>query len=172
MDAAELRSRQRPVKEAYREEPASARVPARATGWVDAGSLTCRVESAAGTVTSGLHPAAGGDGGDACSADLLLGALAACAGITLAAVATSMGIALGSATRVVVTGHWDARGTLGVDPEVPVGMTDIGLEVEVDTDASDEQVGRLVALTERYCVIAQTLVAPPAVVVTGTRVHP
>lgn len=169
MDAAQLRARQRPVKDAYREDPASALVPAEATASVDASTLTCRVESPAGVVVSGLHPAAGGDPGWACSADLLLGALAACAGVTLAAVATSMGIDLGPRTRVLVTGHWDARGTLGVDKDVPVGMTDIAIAIVADTDAPDEQVERLVSLTERYCVIAQTLVSPPSLTVTGGR---
>ena len=169
MDAAQLRARQRPVKDGYRDDPASARVPAQATAWVDAASLSCRVESPAGEVTAGLHRATGGDGDAACSADLLLGSLAACAGVTLAAVATSMGIELGPQTRVVVSGHWDARGTLGVDKEAPVGMTDITLVVEADTDATDDQVERLVSLTERSCVIAQTLEAPPSLAVLGGR---
>ena len=169
MDTAQLRGRQRPLKDRYRVEPDAASVPAQAVGVVDTSTMTCRVHSEAGDVVSGLHPATGGDVGLACSADLLLGAVAACAGVTLAAVATSMGIALGPATRVVVRGHWDARGTLGVDPDVPVGMTDISVVVEVDTDAADDQVRRLITLTERYCVIAQTLIAPPVVSVVGGR---
>ncbi len=169
MDAAELRARQRPVKDGYREDPASAVTPARAVAVVDTGSVSCRVESDAGVVVAGLHRAAGGDGLEACSADLLLGALAACAGVTLAAVATAMDVAVRSA-RVIVDGHWDARGTLGVDRNAPVGMTDMTLTIEIDTDASDDVVARLVGLTERYCVIAQTLAAPPELVVTHRRI--
>ncbi|MBI1351137.1 MAG: OsmC family peroxiredoxin [Actinomycetales bacterium] len=168
MDAAELRARQRPVKDRYREAPESARVPARAVAVVDQGAVACRVESEAETVVAGLHAAAGGDGDAACSADLLLGSLAACAGVTLAAVATAMAVDLRQA-RVVAEGHWDARGTLGVDKDAPVGMTDITLTVEVETDAPDETVSRLVALTERYCVIAQTLAHPPEVAFTSRR---
>lgn len=169
MDARELRGRQRPLKDRYRVEPETARVPAEAVGMVDGSTMTCHVRSEAGEVASGLHPATGGEGGSACSADLLLGSVAACAGVTLAAVATSMGIALGPATRVVVRGHWDARGTLGVDPEAPVGLTDICVVIEADTDAADDQVLRLIELTERYCVIAQTLIAPPVLSVAGGR---
>lgn len=115
MDAMDLRAKQRPLKDLYREHPDQALIPARAVAHVDQGAVSCRVSSDAGSIIAGLHAAAGGDGHDACSADLLLGSIAACAGVTLAAVATSMGIPLGPATRVVVTGQWDARGTLGVD---------------------------------------------------------
>jgi uncharacterized OsmC-like protein len=162
MKAAELRARQRPLKDRYREDAASALTPARAVAVVDQGGVACRVSSDAGEVASGLHPAAGGDGTLACSADLLLGSLAACAGVTLAAVATAMDVTLRDA-RVVVEGHWDARGTLGVDRVTPVGLRDISLTVELDTDAPDAVVDRLVNLTERYCVIAQTLADPPEV---------
>jgi uncharacterized OsmC-like protein len=114
----------------------------------------------AGPVRAGFHPATGGDGSDACSADLLLQALAACAGVTLRSVATVMGMELRDAS-VVVEGHWDARGTLGVDRETPVGLTDVTVTFAFDTDADEATADRLVSLTERYCVIAQTLRTPP-----------
>ena len=169
MKAAELRARQRPLKDRYREDPASASTPARAVAWVDQDGIRCRVTSDAGEADAGLHAAAGGEGALACSADLLLGALAACAGVTLAAVATAMDVSLRQA-RVIVDGHWDARGTLGVDRDAPVGMTDISLIVELDTDAGDDIVTRLVSLTERYCVIAQTLADPPDVSFASRRI--
>lgn len=168
MDAHELRDRQRSVSRRYRDDPAQARIPARAVADVDQGTVSCRVTSDAGSVVAGLHTAAGGEGGDACSADLLLGSLAACAGVTLAAVASSMGIVLDHA-RVIAEGHWDARGTLGLDPVVRVGLIDITLAIEVQTDAPDDAVDRLMRLTERHCVIAQTLADPPTVVFAGQR---
>jgi uncharacterized OsmC-like protein len=160
MDAHELRELQRPLKERYKEDPATARVPARAEGRVDVAGVSCRVTTWHGETTAGLHPAAGGSGDEACSADLLLEALVACAGVTMSAVATSMGISIRSAA-VVAEGHWDARGTLGVDRSAPVGMTDVSLRFDIDADADDETMARLVSLTERYCVIAQTLAHPP-----------
>jgi len=162
MEAHDLRELQRPLKDAYRADPASARIPARAVGRVHLSDLTCHVDTKHAQVVAGLHPAAGGDGDDACSADLLLDALVACAGVTLAAVATAMSIPIRSA-EIVATGHWDARGTLGVDREALVGLTDITLHVDLDSDADDATLDRLVALTDRYCVIAQTLAHPPAV---------
>jgi uncharacterized OsmC-like protein len=166
MDASELRELQRPLKQRYRDEPASARTPAHSEGIVDVASLTCRIIGPPGDHVAGLHPAAGGTGELACSADLLLDALVACAGVTLAAVATSMGIGVRTA-RISADGWWDARGTLGVDRETPVGLTDITLHVSLDTDADAVTVARLVELTERYCVVAQTLAAPPGLVVTS-----
>ena len=166
MDASQLRDLQRPVKQGYRDDPASARTPARAEAFVDVDSLTCRISSAPGETVAGLHPAAGGTGEFACSADLLLDALVACAGVTMAAVATSMSIDVRSA-RITAEGWWDARGTLGVDRDAPVGLTDIALHFSLDTDADADRVARLVELTERYCVVAQTLAAPPVVVMTG-----
>jgi uncharacterized OsmC-like protein len=160
MDAHALRDLQRPIKDGYKADPASARIPARAVGHVDVASLTCRLEGPSGPITAGLHPAAGGSGEHECSADLLLQALVACAGVTFAAVATSMDIPIRAAT-IVAEGHWDARGTLAVDREAPVGMTDITLRMEVDSDADEAALERLLGLTERYCVIAQTLAAPP-----------
>jgi uncharacterized OsmC-like protein len=168
MDASELRDRQRPLKQGYRDDPATARIPARAVGIVDVAGLRCRIEGAEEPTVAGLHRAAGGTGEWACSADLLLGALAGCAGVTLASVATSMGIALRGA-RIVAQGQWDARGTLAVDREAPVGMTDITMTFELDTDEDAEKVARLVELTERYCVVAQTLAAPPVVAFSTVR---
>ncbi len=161
MDAAELRALQAPIKEGYRENPASARIPAHAEARLGDG-VSCAVGGWTGETVAGLHPAAGGDGSQACSADMLLEALVACAGVTLNSVATAMGVELRDAV-VRAEGHWDARGTLGVSKEVPIGLTDIGLTFELDTDADEKTKTRLVELTERYCVILQTLKAPPEI---------
>lgn len=160
--AAALRGRQRPIKAGYKEDPASAVVPTTATARVEQGALTATVGTWAGDVVAGLHPAAGGDGTQACSADILLQALVACAGVTLSSVATALGVELRSAT-VTANGTWDARGTLGVDREAPVGLTSVELLIDLDTDAEPEKVDRLLELTERFCVVAQTLAAPPPV---------
>lgn len=160
--AAALRERQRPIKAGYKEDPASAVVPTTATARVEQGALTATVGTWAGDVVAGLHPAAGGDGTQACSADILLQALVACAGVTLSTVATALGVELRSAT-VTANGTWDARGTLGVDREAPVGLTSVELLIDLDTDAEPEKVDRLLELTERFCVVAQTLAAPPPV---------
>jgi uncharacterized OsmC-like protein len=165
MDASELRELQRPLKQQYRDDPATARTPAHAEGIVDVAALTCRIVTAPGETVAGLHPAAGGSGELACSADLLLDALVACAGVTMAAVATSMSMEVRTA-RISADGWWDARGTLGVDRDAPVGLTDVTLHFSIDTDADPEKVARLVELTERYCVVAQTLTRPPALNVT------
>ncbi len=156
MDASQLRERQQPLKQRYRDDPEAARVPARAAAHIDQGDVACRVPAWAGEVTAGLHPAAGGDGSQACSADMLLEALVACAGVTLKSVATAMGVALRDA-RVEAEGEWDARGTLALDKTVPVGLRWIALRFRFDTDADDATLTRLVSLTERYCVIYQTL---------------
>lgn len=161
MDAATLRSLQAPLKARYRAAPESARVPARAEATLDQRGLSCLVSAAGRSVEAGLHPAAGGEGHLACSADLLLQALAACAGVTLTAVATAMGIELGGG-RIIAEGEWDARGTLGVDRSVPVGLTEIRLTFALETDADPALLERLLATTERYCVILQTLRAPPS----------
>jgi len=161
MEAAELRARQRPLKDAYRESPESARVPAHAEAVLDLSALTCSVRTPGGTRLAGMHEATGGSGDEACSADLLLESVVACAGVTMAAVATAMGVPIRSA-RITADGHWDARGTLGVDRDAPVGMTDVTVHVDLDTDADPATVARLVELTERYCVIAQTLRTPPS----------
>jgi uncharacterized OsmC-like protein len=164
LDAAGLRALQKPLKDGYRTDPASALTPSRAVARLDGEGITAVVEGWAGDVTAGLHPATGGDGGPACSADLLLQAVAACAGVTLRSVATIMGVELRHA-EVVVEGHWDARGTLGVDREAPVGLTDVSITFRFDTDADQVTADRLVELAERYCVVAQTLRTPPPVTV-------
>jgi len=169
MDAATLRSLQGPLKARYREAPESARVPARAEATLDPENISCRVSAAGRSVEAGLHPAAGGDGSLACSADMLMQALAACAGVTLTAVATAMGIVLRQG-RIIAEGEWDARGTLGVDRAAPIGLTEIRLIFELETDADAPLLERLLATTERYCVILQTLRTPPRLSVTLKRV--
>jgi uncharacterized OsmC-like protein len=165
MDANELRALQAPLKNRYRQEPAAARVEARAEAVLDLDRVGCRISSWAGETQAGLHPATGGDGSLACSADMLLEALVACAGVTLNAVATAMGVKLRGG-RVTAEGHWDARGTLGVDRNTPIGLTDVTLRFDLDTDADPATVERLVATSERYCVIYQTLRNPPRLAVT------
>ena len=160
MDAAELRARQAPLKKRYKEDAASARVPCVAEGRLGHDDIACRVEGWAGAVEAGLHPAAGGDGSKACSADMLLEALVACAGVTLKSVATAMGVELRDA-RIRAEGQWDARGTLAIDKEAPVGISDIELSFELDTDADEATIEKLIGLTERFCVIYQTLANPP-----------
>jgi uncharacterized OsmC-like protein len=162
MEATELRALQTPLKKRYREQPETAGTPARAEAVLDLDRVACRVPSWGGQTEAGLHPATGGDGTLACSADMLLEALVACAGVTMSAVATAMGVKLRGG-RVIAEGLWDARGTLGVDRDVPVGLTDIALTFELDTDADAATVQRLVEMSERYCVIYQTLRTPPRV---------
>lgn len=162
MNAEQLRAAQAPLKQRYRETPDVAKVLARAEATLDPADLVCDVTGWQGPVRAGLHPATGGDGTLACSADMLLQALAACAGVTLRAVATAMGVTIRRG-RVVAEGHWDARGTLGVDRAAPVGLTDIALSFDVDCDADPAKLERMIATTERYCVILQTLRAPPQV---------
>lgn len=164
LDAAGLRALQRPLKDGYRTDPAAALTPSRAIARLDGDGITATVEGWAGDVSAGLHPATGGDGTLACSADLLLQAVAACAGVTLRSVATVLGVRLRDA-EVVVDGHWDARGTLGVDREAPVGLTDVNITFRFDTDADEAAADRLVELAERYCVVLQTLRTPPPVAV-------
>ena len=162
MDAQQLRSLQAPLKERYRQEPGSALVTLTASGTLDDAGISCRVETGRALVEAGLHPATGGTGLQACSGDMLLEALAACAGVTLRAVATALDIPVrGGAVRV--EGDLDFRGTLGVSKEVPVGFSDIRVRLELDTDASAEQLETLLKLTERYCVVLQTLRAAPTV---------
>ena len=156
MDAAELRALQAPMKKNFREDPARARVVSRAEGRFQGDDITCTVNGWAGPVVAGIHPAAGGDGSKACSADMLLESLVACAGVTLRSVATAMGIAVRDA-RISAEGVWDARGTLGISKDAPVGLTDVTLRFELDTDADAAKNERLISLTERYCVIYQTL---------------
>jgi uncharacterized OsmC-like protein len=162
MDAATLRAAQAPVKDRYRTDPESARTPTAAQGDYRDPGVTATVDGFAGPVRAGLHPAAGGDGQDACSADLLLEALLACAGVTLRAVAAAMGVEIRSAS-LAADGWWDARGTLGVDRSAPIGVQEIVLTLTLDTDADDAALARLATATERYCVVGQTLATPPAV---------
>jgi uncharacterized OsmC-like protein len=162
MNAEQLRAIQTPIKQRYRDNPQSARVLARAEARLDPNEIACTIPSWHGETRAGLHPATGGAGDLACSADMLLEALAACAGVTLRAVATAMGITFRRAT-VTADGHWDARGTLGIDRNVPVGLTDIVLRFDLDADADPEKIKRLIETTERYCVILQTLRNPPSV---------
>jgi uncharacterized OsmC-like protein len=170
MDSEALRSLQAPLKARYREEPAAAVVTLRATGEVGGGGLSCRVETGRALVEAGLHPVTGGDGTLACSGDMLLEALVACAGVTLAAVATALGIRIERGT-VSAEAEFDARGTLGVDRQAPVGLRDIRLGFDLVSDASPEQQDSLLKLTERYCVVLQTLKSGPAVT-TNLRVTP
>lgn len=164
MDAESLRQLQTPLKARYRENPDAARITLRATGDLASSDVTCQVETGQALVEAGLHPATGGDGLAACSGDMLLQALVACAGVTLRAVATALGIAVRSG-RVTAEGDLDFRGTLGVSKEVPVGFEAIKLRFDLDTDANEEQLQTLLKLTERYCVVYQTLRQPPALTV-------
>ena len=161
MNIEDLKALQAPLKQQYLTDPAAAVVTLRAEGRAD-GGIVCRVETGRALVKAGLHPATGGDGTLACSGDMLLEALVACAGVTLRAVATAIGIELRDA-RVIAEGDLDFRGTLGVSKEAPVGFRDIRLRFELDTDASDDQRATLLRLTERYCVVLQTLRRPPPV---------
>jgi len=163
MNADELRSMQKPFKDKYRSSPDAAHITLRAQGRIGEG-LTCKVETGKALVAAGLHPATGGSGTSACSGDMLLEALVACAGVTLNSVATALGIALRDAT-IHAEGDLDFRGTLGVDKTAPVGFRAIRLRFELDTDAPAEQRATLLELTERYCVVYQTLRTPPPIAV-------
>jgi uncharacterized OsmC-like protein len=167
MDADRLKSLQGPLKERYRSEPSSALITLRAAGRAT-DAIACKVETGRGMVEAGLHPATGGTGSLACSGDMLLEALVACAGVTLRAVATAIGIELRDA-RVLAEGDLDFRGTLGVSKEAKVGFERIRLRFELDTDATEEQRATLLRLTERYCVVLQTLRTPPALSVEVVR---
>ena len=160
MDATQLRELQAPLKQKYRDDAETARTPMHASAEFADSGITATVQTWSGPVRAGLHPATGGDGSDACSGDMLLQALLACAGVTMRSVATAMGVELRDA-RLSAHGEMDARGTLGVSREAPVGMRGIEVTAEVDTDADDETLGKLAQLTERYCVVAQTLVERP-----------
>jgi uncharacterized OsmC-like protein len=163
MNRDELRAAQQPLKEQYKTDPGAAVITLRARGALG-DDVTCNVETGRALVEAGLHPATGGTGFAACSGDMLLQALVACAGVTLSAVATSIGIDLRAAT-LSAEGDLDFRGTLGVTKDVPVGFQRIRLVIELDTDASDAEKNKLIALTERYCVVYQTLIRSPEVVV-------
>jgi len=158
MAADELRALQAPLKAQYRERPETALVTLRAEGRIGE-NVTCKIETGKARVKAGLHPATGGDGQSACSADMLLEALVGCAGVTLNAVATALSIPLRNAT-IRAEGDLDFRGTLGVSKDAPVGFKQIRLHFDLDTDASDQQIANLLRLTERYCVVYQTLSQP------------
>jgi uncharacterized OsmC-like protein len=161
MNADELRSFQAPLKAQYRERPETALVTLRTEGQVGQ-NITCKIETGKAGVEVGLHPATGGDGRSACSADMLLEALVGCAGVTLSAVATALNIPLRGAT-IRAEGDLDFRGTLGVSKDVPVGFKEIRVNFDLITDASAEQIATLIRLTERYCVVYQTLSQPPKI---------
>jgi uncharacterized OsmC-like protein len=156
MDAATLRSIQAPIKERYRNDAAAARITLRARGTLDESGIACKVETGRALVLAGLHPATGGSGLELCSGDMLLEALVACAGVTLKAVATALGLPVKAGT-VSAEGDLDFRGTLGVAKDVPVGFAAIRLTFAVDTNASQESLDQLLKLTERYCVVYQTV---------------
>lgn len=166
MNAEELRQSQAPLKERYRNDPSSAIVTLHGDGEFTGTNVSCTVQTFAGRAEAGLHPATGGDGSLACSGDMLLEALVACAGVTLRAVATSMGIAIRGGTARA-EGDVDFRGTLGVDRSAPVGFEAITLRFDLDADADAKQLGTLQRLTERYCVVAQSLRTPPTIAITA-----
>ncbi|GAA1258945.1 OsmC family protein [Pseudonocardia aurantiaca] len=166
MDASALKALQAPLKDRYREEPGAALITLKADGELDGSGVACRVRTATALAEAGLHPATGGDGTQLCSGDMLLEALVACAGVTLRAVATTLGLDVSG--TVHAEGDLDFRGTLGVDKAAPVGFRDIRLTFDLDTTASADEVATLVRLTERYCVVLQTLVSSPK---TSVAVH-
>jgi uncharacterized OsmC-like protein len=168
MNAEELKAAQAPLKAKYKEDPSSAQWVLKVRGRLGQERPTVKIETGHGKVEAGLHPATGGSGEDACSGDMLLEALAACAGVTLKAVATAMGIDIREGV-VTVEGDLDFRGTLGVAKDVPVGFSAIRLNFELDTDAGEEQLKTLLNLAERYCVIYQTLKQPPQVTLSHSK---
>jgi uncharacterized OsmC-like protein len=161
MNSEELKTLQAPLKQQYRQQPETAQIVLRAEGRLGDG-ITCTIATGKAPVTAGLHPATGGDGSTACSGDMLLEALVGCAGVTLNAVATALGIQLRNA-KIRAEGDLDFRGTLGVSKDVPVGFERIRLRFELDSNATAEQVATLIRLTERYCVVYQTLNRPPKI---------
>ena len=169
MDANALRALQGPLKESYKQEPAAALVTLKAQGRVDEAKIACKVETGSALAVAGLHPATGGTGAELCSGDMLLEALVACAGVTLKAVATALEIPLRDAV-VRAEGDLDFRGTLGVDRTAPVGFRAIRLVIDLDTDAPQDKLDLLLKLTERYCVVYQTIRNGPRVSVTMRRV--
>jgi uncharacterized OsmC-like protein len=162
MDAEELRARQAPLKERYRTDAASARVVSGANGAFTEPGITATIDGWAGPIRAGQHVATGGDGSEACSADLLMQALLACAGVTFRAVTTAMGVAVDH-VELEATCTWDARGTLGLARDVPVGVTDVVVTITIDSDADDGRLERIAASTERYCVVGQSLAASPTI---------
>src|SRR5438128_8386277 len=162
MDAAELRAMQAPIKERYKSDPSAAVITLKAKGSIDNEGLTCKVETGRALAVAGLHPATGGSGLELCSGDMLLEALVACAGVTLKAVSTALEIPLKSA-KVSAEGDLDFRGTLGVAKDAPVGFAQIRLAFDVETDAPQDKLDQLLKLTERYCVVYQTIKGGPPV---------
>ena len=169
MDATALRAMQAPLKERYKSDPQSAIITLKARGRLDDTAIACKVETGRAIAAAGLHPATGGSGLELCSGDMLLEALVACAGVTLKAVATAIDIPLKSGT-VSAEGDLDFRGTLGVAKDAPVGFKQIRLRFEVDTDAPQDKLDQLLKLTERYCVVYQTLKSGPPIEVGLQRV--
>ena len=167
MNAEQLKALQAPIKERYKKDPAAAVVTLRAQGRIGEG-IACRVDTGKALVEAGLHPATGGSGLQACSGDMLLEALVACAGVTLKAVATALGIDLRDA-KLMAEGDLDFRGTLGVAKDAPVGFRDIRLKFDLDAEAPEEQLRKLIELTERYCVVLQTIRNSPPVAVSVSR---
>jgi uncharacterized OsmC-like protein len=163
MNRTELRARQKPLKDRYNDDPGAAAITLHAEGRLGEEEISCSVETGRAIVAAGLHPATGGDGSLACSGDMLLQALVACAGVTMRSVATNRGLGVGGIVRA--EGDLDFRGTLGLDRDVPVGFSSIRLTFDLDTAATDDEVADLVATTERYCVVLQTLRRRPEVVV-------
>jgi uncharacterized OsmC-like protein len=168
MDSEALRKMQAPLKEQYRAEPDAAIITLKAHGELDSQSIACKVETGRALAVAGLHPATGGSGLELCSGDMLLEALVACAGVTLKAVATALDIELKSGT-VSAEGDLDFRGTLGIDKSAPVGFRDIRLTFDIQSDAPQEKIDTLLKLTERYCVVLQTLSKPAAISTALTR---
>jgi uncharacterized OsmC-like protein len=169
MDAAELRAMQAPIKDRYKGDPGAALITLKAKGTLDDSKIACKVETGRALAVAGLHPATGGSGLELCSGDMLLEALVACAGVTLKAVATAIDIPLKSG-QVSAEGDLDFRGTLGVDKEAPVGFRQIRLRFDVDTDVPQDKLDQLLKLTERYCVVYQTIAKGPPVDIKLSRV--
>jgi len=166
MDADTLKNLQAPIKEAYRNDPSAALITLKASGRIDEQKIACKVETGRALAIAGLHPATGGTGAELCSGDMLLEALVACAGVTLKAVATALDFRLGDA-RVSAEGDLDFRGTLGVAKDAPVGFSAIRLRFDLDTNEPEERIAALIKLTERYCVVFQTLNMHPALSVSA-----
>jgi uncharacterized OsmC-like protein len=164
MDASELRALQAPIKERYKADPQAAMITLRARGSLDEAKIACKVETGRALAIAGLHPATGGSGAELCSGDMLLEALVACAGVTLKAVATALDVPLSGAT-ITAEGDLDFRGTLGVARDAPVGFREIRLRFDVATDAPQDKLDQLLKLTERYCVVYQTIRSGPSVAV-------
>jgi uncharacterized OsmC-like protein len=164
MDAAELRATQAPIKERYKTDPKAALITLKAKGSIDSDGIACKLETGRALAMAGLHPATGGSGLELCSGDMLLEALVACAGVTLKSVSTAIEVPL-KVGNVIAEGDLDFRGTLGVDKEAPVGFAEIRLRFDVDTDAPQDKLDLLLKLTERYCVVYQTIKNGPRVTV-------